>query len=229
MKAIKNRRKVGVKQDQKRVTYDYFLNRHFNGDLEDGWKDKFIYRREEWDELQRVLAEGEHTLCHDEVKKLVIEMDKAGYLGGISLGQVFDDRNNIVETRARNNAEFGHPDGVRGIENLSEVWAEKANSPLADYYKTPGWIQRSTDFRAGKNWTCELCLRDHNRTRHLLHAHHRTYILADGSSALYRETDRELMALCASPCHQMADIARMVRVGKYVWNVAETGNLFTET
>lgn len=226
MKTKNSRRKAGVKNDQKRVAYNYFYDRQNSGDLEDGWKDKFIYRREEWDALQRTLAEDGHALCHDEIKKLVIDMDKAGYLGGISLMETYDQRHRLVEIRSSNNSEFGHAEGIHGIRNLAKFLAEKANSPLADYYKSPGWIQRSTEFRESKNWICELCLKDHSKTRHLLHAHHRTYTLADGSSALYRETDRELMALCASPCHQMADIARMVRQGKYKWQIAETMSLF---
>jgi hypothetical protein len=226
MKTKNNRIKSGAKADQKRVAYDYFYHRQNNGDLEDGWKDKFIYRREEWDALQRTLAKEGHALCHDDIKKLVIEMDKAGYLGGISLLESYDQRHRLVEVRSLNNNEFGHAEGISGIINLARFLAEKANSPLNDYYQTQGWQARSWEFRKSKNWTCELCLADHSKSKHLLHAHHRTYKLADGSCALYRETERELMALCGSPCHQMADIARMVREGKHKWQIEETMSLF---
>jgi hypothetical protein len=222
----KRKRQAGDFEDQKRIAYNHFLTRAKFDDLRPGWKDSFLCDRVEYDALQKDLNLRGHNMCHDEIKDLILKMDKAGYLGGISTLESYDERNALVEQRKTNFIEFGNPGGVESIIEETELWASKANSPLNDYYQTQGWQARSWEFRKAKNWTCELCLADHSKTKHLLHTHHRTYKLIDGSCALYCETERELMALCASPCHQMADIARMVREGKHEWRVAETMNLF---
>jgi hypothetical protein len=211
---------------QKRITYEYFIQRKLQDDLEDGWKDAFLSDRVKYDDLQRMLNADGHNMVHDEIKNIVRYMDKGGYLGGIAVLETYDARHESVLIRKRNLAEYGNPNGIDGIKSDIQSWAEKANSPLDEYYQTPGWQARSIAFRKSRNWTCELCLKDHTNSKHKLHTHHRTYKLADGTCCLHRETDRELMALCEEPCHKMADIARMVREGKHKWQIEETMSLF---
>jgi len=208
------------------MTYNYFLSRKTAGDLGDGWKDAFLSDRVKYDDLQRMLNADGHNMVHDEIKDIVRYMDKGGYLGGIAVSETYDIRHESVLTKKRNLSDYGNPNGIEGICADIANWSEKSNSPLEEYYKTCGWQARSTAFRKSKNWICELCLKDHSNSKHRLHTHHRTYKLTDGSCALYRETDRELMALCDEPCHKMADIARLIREGKHKWEIAETLEMF---
>jgi hypothetical protein len=215
--------------EEMEVAYSYFRSKFLRGTLKEGFKDDFLSHREQWDSLQELVNSSGRNMLHDDIKGLVRYMDKGGYLGGLMGGETFEERNKIVETKKHNLKEFGCANGIEGIESEMESWADKSNSPLADYYNTPGWQQRSLDYRRSKKWVCELCLKDHSESHHTLHTHHRTYKLIDGSSAIHRETERELMALCDKPCHVMADVARMVRDGKYLAdNVAKTMDLFTK-
>jgi hypothetical protein len=218
---------VNYTYEQKEVAYNYFKEKKDQGLLIDGFKDAFLSHRQQWDDLQKLLNEGgTNNFLHDDVKGLVRCLDKSGYLGGLSDGQTFKERDCLLQLKRENQREFGNPDGVQGIlENISE-WSGKANSPLDDYYRTMGWQARSLDYRRRKGWICELCLKDHSSSHHTLHTHHRTYKLADGSSAIGNETDRELMALCDSPCHKMADVARMIREGNFSPIAVKTLELF---
>ena len=218
---------LGFSESQKRVGYNYFRGLHLRGLLTAGFKDDFLQDREQWDDLQKELISEGFNMLHDDVKGLVTNLDKGGYLGGVVKGASFKDQHEQIEKRKANLKKYGHNLGIEGISSDLCSWAEKSNSPLKKYYQDPGWTARSLAYRASVGWTCELCLKDHSGTRHRLHAHHLTYTLKDGSSAIYNETDRELMALCDEPCHVLADIVRMIRGSKLSWpGSAEALSLF---
>ena len=197
----------------KRVAYDWFRNRSLAG--RPIMKDVFLYDRELWDSMQKDLMSVGENMIHDEVKELIRRMDKGGLLGGVAEGLTFDEQLAIVEIRQNNCKETGHPDGANGIaKEISKYYNCVSDAKLAEYYKELHWQRISREYRASKNWTCELCLKEHAPGSGSLVTHHLSYKLQNGATALYAETSRELMALCAEPCHQLADIARYIRVGR---------------
>lgn len=196
----------------KRVAYNWFVQQAKNGSPV--LKDVFLYDRTLWDSMSRDLVAAGENPNHDDIKELVRRIDKAGYLGGINAGRSFDDQHGEVEAKRLNMKETGHGLGAAGIRADVTKYGEKlADAKLAEYYEEPGWQKRSREYRESKNWTCELCLAVHRPGKTLV-THHRSYKRADGTSAIRRETDRELMAVCADTCHQLADIARYLRVGR---------------
>ena len=179
-------------------------------------KDHFLSHRELWDGLQREFMNAEMNYQHDEIKRLVAHCDKAGYLGGRSAGLLFEEQHEIVETRNRNRKETGDADGAGGVKRRIATWAEAMAEELKEYETTPWWSNRSKLYRASVKWRCELCHRQHPTGSGSLVAHHITYKFPDpdGSEVFHRETDDVLMAVCKTPCHQLADIARYLSAGR---------------
>jgi len=178
-------------------------------------KDVFLYDRELWDSMQTQLVTAGENPTHDDVKELVRRMDKGGWLGGIAEGRTFDEQRTIIVDRQNNWRNTGHAEGTEGIAADLTRYAGAMREPkLAEYYATQHWINRSRQHRATCNWTCQLCLKRHPENSGSLVTHHRSYKKEGGECALYNESSRELMALCASPCHQLADIARYICVGR---------------
>jgi hypothetical protein len=199
--------------ESRRVAYNWFRKRSL--DNNPVMKDVFLYDRELWDSMQKDLMSAGENAIHDEVKELVRRMDKGGFLGGIAEGITFDEQLAIVERRQNNYKETGHPDGVDGIaKDISKYSTCVSDAKLSEYYNEIHWQRISREYRSSKNWTCELCLKEHAVGSGSLVTHHLSYKLENGKTALYAETGRELMALCAEPCHQLADIARYIRVGR---------------
>jgi len=197
----------------KQIVYEWFKYHYDNGNPVN--KDEFLSHRELWDGLQTALSDHGFALTHDPIKNLVANMDKAGWLGGIALGRSFEEQyKEGVEARRINRKETGHPDGTDGVLYDIARYAEAMNNQLKDYYSTPYWGLKSKTHKENANWTCELCLKQHPRNSPTLVTHHKSYKLENGECALYHETERELMALCSKPCHQLADIARYIKVGR---------------
>lgn len=195
------------------IAYNWFLRKQLSGNPVA--KDVFLYDRELWDSMQGELVEAGENPNHDEVKELVRRMDKGAWLGGIAEERTFEDQLKFLETRKRNYAECGHAGGQDGIAADVSRYSDRINPPkLAEYYAEPHWSKRTLQYRESQGWVCELCLKQHRPGSSSLVTHHKSYKLADGSPAFFRETDRELMAVCADSCHQLADIARYLRVGR---------------
>jgi hypothetical protein len=197
----------------KQIGYEWFLHRTIAGNTVT--KDVFLYDRELWDSMQRQLVDAGENPSHDEVKELVRRLDKGGWLGGVAVERSFEDQSRIIRTRQENYAQTGHPDGIQGIGKDVSRYAETLSEPrLAEYYLEPHWVKRSHEYRVKANWTCELCLKSHQWGSGSLVTHHLSYRLESGERAFFKETDRELMAVCKGSCHELADIARYIRVGR---------------
>lgn len=208
-------------QTAKEIAYNWFLGRMMGGDPIT--KDVFLYDRVLWDSMSTQLMEIGESPTHDDVKELVRRLDKGGYLGGIVEKRPFADQQSIVKAKADNRKETGHPDGLDGIADEIVRYSTAMDEPsLAEYYQTPHWGARSQAHREWTNWTCQLCLKNHPPNSASLVTHHRSYELKDGTKALFKETNRELMAVCFSPCHQLADIARYMRVGRITKDQLDT-------
>lgn len=177
-------------------------------------KDHFLAHRELWDGLQLDFMRSGMNFQHDEIKRLVAQCDKGGYIGGRVAGLSFEEQHEIVEERNRNRKETGDADGVDGVKRKIDTWAAAMSDELKEYESSPYWSERSRLYRSSVGYKCELCLRQHPIGARSLVTHHLTYRFTDGESVFYKETDDVLMAVCNSPCHQLADIARYLRAGR---------------
>jgi len=200
-------------QQSKRIAYNWFIEQSRNGTPV--LKDVFLYDRSLWDSMQKQLVEHGENPNHDDVKELVRRLDKGGWLGGIAEGRTFDEQGKLIQIKQTNYKETGHGEGAEGITREIARYANcMGESRLEEYYREPHWERRSRDYRSSRGWVCELCLKQHPGGSASLVTHHLTYRFDDGSKVFFAETDRELMAVCAEPCHQLADIARYMRIGR---------------
>lgn len=177
-------------------------------------KDDFLSDRQLWDGLQRELFTNGFNLQHDEVKQFVRNCDKAGYLGGRAKGFTFSEQCKFLLQKKINKEEVGDSGGVGGIQERIGGWAAAMSEKLAEYERTTWWVERSRSYRRSVKWRCELCHKNHARSPADLVSHHISYKSPDGMLVFYKETDDILLAVCKSPCHQLADIARYLRVGR---------------
>lgn len=196
------------KLDVYEIIYNWFCSRP---EVE---KDDFLCDRQMWDGMQSDLFSGGFNIQHDEIKLLVRKCDKDGYLGGRSKGFSFEDQCRFLDQKEQNRKDFGDPGGEAGIKKRISEWALAMSERLSEYERTEWWVNRSNSYRESVGWICELCHNQHERKSRSLVTHHIKYKFIDGSSVFYNETDEILLAVCDSPCHQLADIARYLRAGR---------------
>lgn len=194
------------------ITYNWFLTKQNAGARVE--KDDFLCDRVMWDGLQKDLDDNGLYFDHDAVKRLVRKVDKGGWLGGVTEGRTFEEQKAFFDEREQNREETGHPRGADGVIEDIDSYAKAMSEELAIYESTTHWAKTSEDYKNKIGWRCELCLRQHRPNSSSLVTHHRSYKLETGECALYRETSRELMAVCADVCHPLADIARYIRAGR---------------
>jgi len=196
------------------IAYEWFARQWANGN-EIG-KDEFLMDRTKWDDMQTALFEGDHSMEHDEVKSLVRNMDKRGMLGGVAASRTYWDQLDVLADRAENRKQTGHPGGEAGIIDDLGKWAGAVNGTRPEgYYEDIHWRKLSRAYRESQGWRCELCHRRHLPDSAGLVTHHIAYEFPEsGEPVWWHETSEVLMAVCASPCHQLADLARYFAVGR---------------
>lgn len=138
-------------------------------------EDKFYVFGKDWHTRQKMEGHARLQVCQNCLKTLDYQGAQRGRK--LEIAQNFD----IQEFFSTYGSFFSH---------LPQRQAGQGNQE--DY--TADWDEASRQYRASKNYTCELCQLDLNAHKRLLHSHHRNGVKSDNQES-------NLMALCAA-CHR---------------------------